>query len=192
MTNFTMVRIWPDGAHGHALSRRRGNSRRLSARAARRAGSGGKRSDLPTRIELQIVVEIQNGYPDTRNRDLSGECRIIASESLEDEEGGRLMDFFIRLYEKLVVVSIVLIIIGTGLFGAVWLNRSGLVSSLAEYIGIGLLEWDAWVAMPAGAILGAVVGILIATGVTGPFLVLLSIRTALCEQSVRPPTIGRP
>ncbi len=101
------------------------------------------------------------------------------------------MDFFIRLYEKLVIVSIVLIIIGTGLFGAVWLNRSGLVSSLAEYIGIGLLGWDAWVAMPAGAILGAVVGILIATGVTGPFLVLLSIRTALYEQSVRPPTIGR-
>ena len=53
-----------------------------------RVGSGGKRSDLPTRIELQIVVESQNGYPDTRNRDLSGECRIIAPESLEDEEGG--------------------------------------------------------------------------------------------------------
>ncbi len=89
------------------------------------------------------------------------------------------MDFFIRLYEKLVVVSIVLVTIGTGLYGAIWLNRSGLVSSLAEYSGFGLMGWDAWVAMPTGAILGAVVGILIATGVAGPFLVLLKIRAAL-------------
>ena len=72
-----------------------------------------------------------------------------------------------------------LVTIGTGLYGAIWLNRSGLVSSLAEYSGFGLMGWDAWVAMPTGAILGAVVGILIATGVAGPFLVLLKIRAAL-------------
>lgn len=48
------------------------------------ANPGGKRSVLPTPINLGIVYKGPNGYSDSRNRRSYGECRLIWSATTRD------------------------------------------------------------------------------------------------------------